>query len=209
MRCKYFTFYLGVLFLFFVSNAHAIQIQVNLSDSNVSFGNNVSADIYISDLGGVDIGAFDFTLSFDDSLFAVNSVSFGTDLDVLGLGSISSYSDSGTGELNMYEISLDTVGDLNSLQTEAFSLGTISFGTIGVGLGELSLVVNDLGDAYGNPLYATTINALYEISTTAVPEPNILLLFLVGLMVIFFLGNFFKLSENSPPIAQLEYAHFE
>ena len=61
------------------------------------------------------LGTFDLDLSFNNSILSLDSVAFGDQLDILGLGSLQ-IATPGTGIVNLYELSFDSVDDLNNLQ---------------------------------------------------------------------------------------------
>jgi hypothetical protein len=83
----------------------------------------------------------------------------------------------GSGTVELFDLSLDTPGQLNSLQPGNFVLARLVFDTVAAGTSGLDLTVNALGDADGNPLSvglqkgSATVNAV-----STVPEPSSFLL---------------------------------
>lgn len=87
--------------------------------------------------------------------------------------------------LNLFELSLDTPGDLDLLQAGDFTLATLTFDTLGSGTSVLGIAINALGDANGDPLVAEVANG----NITAAVEPSMLPLFAVGLVALSWMGR--------------------
>ena len=135
----------------FSMNADAAIISTIPSSQNVSLGNLFSINLVISGLSSgtaPSVGTFDLDLFFDPLLLSFVSGTFGNQLDILGLGSLQTISP-GFGTVNFFELSLDTIDDLNNLQADSFILATLTFDTLVVGTSSLTLNVNALGDAEG------------------------------------------------------------
>jgi len=171
--------------------AEATSIQI-VPAVQVLGGGPVDVGLRISgltDLAAPSIGTFDLDLTFDAALLAVSSIAygdpvFGDQLDLFGAGSITAAT-IGAGVVNLLELSLDSEADLNALQADEFTLVTIRFDVLGFGTSPLSLTVNTLGDAAGDPLEATvgTGSVTIEAPTAAVPEPTTSLLVGTGLLL--------------------------
>jgi len=162
--------------------AQAITVSVTPAEQTISLGSTVSVGISIDGLGdGIapSVGTFDIDLGFDPALLSLTNVEFGTQLDVLGLGSIQSFS-SAEGSVNLFELSLDSTSDLNAFQAPSFTLATATFSSLGSGLSLLSLNFNALGDALGAPLVASTANGL----VTVIPEPSSAALIMMGIVAL-------------------------
>lgn len=179
-----------LLAAFFLAGGEVVADQI-LSSSPatqiVTLSSPVSIGIRIEGLGNLiapSLGVYDLTVFFDPTILLFSSVSFGDpalgdQLDLFGFGSITSFI-AGVGSINLFELSLDSVDDLNDLQLSSFVLATVQFDTIGLGTSSVEILINALGDAMGSPLAATTQDA----SITVVPEPNLTpLLGLLGLAV--------------------------
>ncbi|MFN0167965.1 MAG: cohesin domain-containing protein [Bryobacteraceae bacterium] len=163
----------------------------------------VNVGIRIAGLGdgtAPSLGAFDLTLSFDPAILAFLSVQFGDpdigdQLDLLGLGSLNGVTP-GTGIVSLFELSLDSVDDLDTLQTGMFTLARLQFNTVGVGTSAVNLAINALSDSAGGALTATLENGSVSVtSQPAVPESGSGVLFLFGFGLILALTR--KASRNA------------
>jgi len=172
----------------------AITIGFTPVTQNVALGNQAVVDLFISGLGNYgppSLGVFDLDVTFDSSILSFSSAAYGDlvqgdQLDLSGLGS-TMVTTPGAVSLNLFELSLDSIDDLNNLQAGAFTLATLTFVTIGIGtspLGLLGLTENALGDANGDPLSADIQSGSVNVSGNAVPEPGTLVLVCSGLAVI-------------------------
>lgn len=178
---------LGCLLLISQDPALAISIDILPQAQDVTAGTSVNVDIAISGLGdmlGPSISTYDMDIVFDSSILSFTNMVLGDQLDVFGFGSVSAVDSSVTGVVNLYELSLDLPSDLNAFQLPAFILATFSFDTVGIGMSALSLTVNALGDANGDPLMASVQGASIKVKSqpTTVPEPATLSLFILGLL---------------------------
>lgn len=170
--------------LFAVGASAANQISILPRIEYVNVGALAEIDISASlPLGGIDgsIGAFDLDVLFDPALLSFASVTFGSALDPLAMGSIRGTSNN-LGRANLYEISLDSITDLVDNQPREFILATITFRAIGVGIGELNLTLNALADASGRPLASTLLPGM--LTVTPVDEPSISAFLSIGLLVV-------------------------
>jgi predicted extracellular nuclease len=171
---------LGLL-AFVPLGAGAAVVSVSPLTQQTAVGGVASVTVSISDLASTEsLGAFDINLDFDPAVLSFSSVTFGTGLDVLGLGlGIQAYGPDGTGRMNIFEVSVDEVADLNTLQLDAFSLFTLTFDAIGAGTSNLTLNLADLADADGLALAASVQHGSVEV--TPVPLPGALWLLASGL----------------------------
>jgi hypothetical protein len=167
--------------------------MVSISDIT-QIGNSVNVQIGISGLGGnlaPSLGAYDLDLSFDPSHLAFTGAVFGdallgNQLDLFNFGGNLSGADlTDPGTVNFYEVSFDSVTDLNDLQVNSFTLATLSFDVLDFGTSDLTLSVNAFGDAEGNDLPVTTLST----SVTTVPLPSAIFLMASGLMGLGFAGK--------------------
>jgi hypothetical protein len=149
-------------------------------------GANVDVALRIADLvdaAAPSLGTFDLDVAYDPTVLGSPSVVFGDpvlgdQLDLFALGALGPTATPGFGSINLFELSLDSVADLNSLQAGAFTLATLTFAPLSFGTSFLNVIVNVLGDAVGDPLSATVIpsTVTVDVSATAVPEPATLML---------------------------------
>jgi hypothetical protein len=173
--------------------AFAVLIEVVPAVSQVGLGDPVTVRLAISGLGeGVSpsLSTFDLDVAFDPSVLAFTVASFGDptlgdQLDLLGLGSVSAATP-GAGAVNLFELSLDTPDDLDSLQAGAFVLATLTFAAL-AGESTLTLTVNDLGDADGGALEADVVAGRVIVrldGPVPVPAPAAALLLALGLILL-------------------------
>lgn len=177
----------------FAGAAHATTISLSPVSQTSSLGSTVQVDL---DISGVNNGAtpslaaWDVSISADPTILSFNSATFGTNLDVLGLGDIQSVTSAANGTTELYEISLDSAADLSSLQAQDFTLATLYFNTSGPGITPLDISIDSLADANGNALEAGVTSATITVAQpAAVPEPSTLALLLPALAALMWLGN--------------------
>lgn len=180
---------LCLLFLIgFGYQAHAVPvISIDPSFENTSIGGEVSVDITVSGLGDDILTAWDLDLFYDDTLLQLDSVVFGTGLDVLGLGSIQDVFDFGFGWVNLFEVSLDFDEDLMLFQPDSFVLATLTFTGLDFGISALDIAINSLAGEYVfddllGYFVAKELQADVQGGAIEVPEPGTVLLFLCGLL---------------------------
>ena len=144
--------------LIFQAPATAITLEFTPNSQTTTLNSQISVDLAISGLGAgtePSLGAFDISLGFDSSVIAFDNAVFGDQLDLLGIGSIN-----GTDitifppEINLFEISLNSVEALNDLQADSFTLATVTFDAVGIGTSSLTFNDVTLADAFGLPLDA-------------------------------------------------------
>lgn len=183
---------LMTLLLFMATSSQAIKLDVEPTSLTVPVGSSADVALVISGLGdGVapSLGTFDLDISFDPAILGLSTVTFGNQLDILGLGSIQSVTP-GVGTVNLVELSLDLPDDLNTYQADSFTLATLTFGTLAIGTSPLEFIEAILGDENGDPLILDGGIENGSITATApIPEPATLLLFASGLTGMGYLGK--------------------
>ncbi len=168
--------------------------MVSVSDIT-QIGDSINVKIGVSGLSqdsAPSLSTYDLNLSFNPSLLSFSGAVFGdaslgNQLDLNNFGGNLSGADltDDPGTLNFYEVSFDSVSDLNDLQAESFTLATLSFDVLNFGTSDLTLSVNAFGDAEGNDLPVTTLST----SVTTVPLPSAIFLMASGLMGLGFAGK--------------------
>ncbi|PPD35032.1 MAG: hypothetical protein CTY19_02715 [Methylomonas sp.] len=167
--------------------------MVSISDITQA-GNSIFVQIGVTGLNqssAPSLGTYDLNLNFDPSHLSFSGAVFGdallgNQLDLFNVGGNLSGADlTDPGTVNFYEVSLDSVTDLNDLQAESFTLATLSFDVLNFGTSDLTLSVNAFGDAEGNDLPVTTLST----SVTTVPLPSAIFMMVSGLMCLGFAGQ--------------------
>ncbi len=167
----------------------AATLYIDPGTQSVVSGSSVSVNINVGELGGTQVGTYDFILSYDPSLLTFASLGFGSNLGY-DLDSLFGFSND-SGALNVWEVSLL---DPLSGQPDSFTLFSVTFNTKSSGTAGLSLSGNILnyvepdnylGDAAGDPISLASIDgATIDIQPRQdgnVPEPSSLLLMGLGL----------------------------
>lgn len=164
-----------------IAGASARTLTVHGPTVAVGVGDAFSVSLTVDGLGdGVapSVGVFDVDLAFDAGQVMFVDANYGSGLDVLSLGSVRSTTE-GVGTINLFELSLDSASDLNSLQPGNFSLATISFRALAAGTSYLNASINAIGDGAGVAIPFAVVNG--EVAITAVPEVGSWLLLSIGL----------------------------
>ncbi|MCB1701183.1 MAG: PEP-CTERM sorting domain-containing protein [Pseudomonadales bacterium] len=178
----------AVMLLFVSLSVNAVMISVSPSTQTVNVGDSVFVDVIASGLGtgtAPSIGAFDLDVLFDSAILSASTVTFGSGLDVLGLGSLQGVF--GANPVNVFEVSFDTVADLDALQPDTFLLFTIGFNAIAQGVSDIDLFINDVSDAEGNTLAVDTVSGEINVERAqGVPTPATLMLLGLGLAALGF-----------------------
>lgn len=168
--------------------AAAASLQMQPSLETIAIGESVGVHITIADmfdLAAPSLGSYDLDVNFDAGVLSYSSITWGTQLDLLGLGSLQAIdtAQAASGLLNLYEVSYDDVADLDSLQLNDFTLFTLTFTAINPGTSALTLNVNDLGDSLGIGIAPSSVGGA-SVTVSEVPLPATLPLFAAGLLTL-------------------------
>ncbi len=188
--------FLGLAFgllpsVIFAEVAQAVSLGLNPTTRNVSVGNQFEVDITISDLGNFQapsVSTFDLDVIFDSNVLSFNKANFGDpvlgdQLDI-SFGSFTGVTP-GSGKTNIFELSFDFPGVLNTSQPESFTLATLTFDAVQQGTSELELQVNALGDALGISIPVVEPIGNVTVKKTQIPEPFPEPLTLLGTATVF------------------------
>jgi hypothetical protein len=183
---------IGSALLLLVSGmSQAATIGFDPATQTVPTGSSLSVKLGILGLGdgaAPSLSTFDLNIGYDPSLLSFTGVSFGDpvlgdQLDLFSLGSLTSSDNTTPGTVNVFELSFDSPTDIDTLQAANFTLVTLTFSALSGGISPLSISINALGDANGDPLAATTTSG--SVTVTAVPLPAAVWLFGSGLFGLF------------------------
>lgn len=164
----------------------ALILDLTPSSQNTATGGSVDLDLMISGLGdGVpdSLSLFSLEILFDDSRLSLTSYTLSDNLGNIGSEALDfSFGDIGGGVIDLYNESLLLPGELDALQSDSFSLATLSFDVDDLALGESTIVsvgtVYSLADSFASDLTLdlSTNDAVLRNPTT-VPEPGTVALF--------------------------------
>jgi hypothetical protein len=152
--------------------------EISISSETVSVGGIATVDLSISGLGsGTQLGAYDLNIAYNPSIVSFNSALFGDpklgdELNLEGYGTLSA-AQSGSGTVEVQELSFDSIAALETQQASAFTLVQLSFDARAVGSSSLDLSINAVSDAYGDALTPGLSDGSITVKssgTTAAPE---------------------------------------
>lgn len=158
--------------------AHAATLFVSPISQETVIGSVVQVEVTIDGVNdGLTpaLGAFDINLNFDPSLLRFQSATFGSQLDIFGLGDEQSVSTPTSGVVRAYEISLETSEDLTAFQATGFTLASFYFYAIGGGTSPLAISSNSLSDAFGSDLAADIVSGGVTVAPVPLPAAGWLL----------------------------------
>lgn len=177
MRRRILHLCIGALLANLVTDVSAVTISVDPAAQSIPRGTAANIALRISGLGDTtSISTFDIVVGFDPARLAFREARFGDpavgdQLDLLGLGSITDRS-IGSGSIRLFELSLDSVIDLDSQQADSFVLASIAFDAIATGASPITLTIDALGDSNGIAVPADLAPGAIEVTGAPVAEPG-------------------------------------
>jgi hypothetical protein len=176
------------------TTAHAISLGFSPASQAVPGGSSVAVDLVISGLGNFaapSLSAFDLIIKYEPTILGLTAVAIGDpvlggdQLD-LGEGSIFVVDDLGSGQVELVDFSLASIGVLDIRQPGSFTLARLTFDALAIGtspleiIAPMGLVDPIFGDSNGDPLDVVRVAG----SITVVPEPSTVTLFLMGTLAL-------------------------
>ncbi|HEX4937872.1 MAG TPA: cohesin domain-containing protein [Candidatus Kapabacteria bacterium] len=167
-------------------SASALTVEMVPATGSIALGGSLQIDVRVSDLTDLaapSLGAYDLNVLFDAAALQYSHVSWGNQLDLEQLGSLTleDSGNAGNGLLNLAEISYDTIGTLNDLQAGNITLFSLFFTAVALGNTQVGLDVLALSDAGGSAL---TADAVSGAQVAVVPVPAALPLLASGLLLL-------------------------
>lgn len=187
-------FFVFLLVLFCSSQVSAITISFEPVDTTVNVGDSVDVDVVISGLADANeiVSTYDLFIGYDASVLTASNVTFGPYLDDFLFPSIQFTDFSNPGSLEFGEISFLSDYELEAIQPGSFTLATLTFDTITSGFSDLIFEPHplfDVIDVKGRDALILDLTAdaggITVIEpTVSVPEPESLMLLLIGLLLL-------------------------
>jgi len=171
--------------------AAAVMLDFSPSVQSVELGQQAMVDVYVRDLSGNRIGAFDFNVEYDPSVLSLGAVDFAAGLGGSS-GSFQSTTTPSSGQVNVAEFSY--VFDLTPFQdgVSDLLLFSINFNALSTGVSTLTFSENVLGftngylvDELGQSIGGVGVGTgqITVISPMMpVPAPSSIFLLVVGLL---------------------------
>lgn len=160
--------------------ANAVTISVVPEQGTIQTGATTLVDVVASGLSdspsGGAIGGYDLDVTFDPAVLSYSTTTFGSGLDVTGLGDIRESNLAGAGTLEAFEVSLDSAQDLATLQPNSFVLFSIGLTGTAPGTSMLGLDILSLTDESGHSLATDTQGAAVTVAPVPLPAAGWLLL---------------------------------
>src|SRR5215510_10175942 len=169
-----------------VAPAEAASLSFTPTFQTAGVGQPVTVQVTVADLvagAAPSVGAFDLDVTFDAALLSPTGVTFGPLLgDPDALEALTSLALS-PGLIDLAEVSLLAPADLDALQPSSFTLATLSFTTLAVGISPLAFSQALVDDAFATRLALDAAGGSVDIvapSGGAVPLPASAWLLAVG-----------------------------
>ena len=190
-RSKVLMWALVAAWPFGTSSIQAATLSVSPGAQTVGLGASTFIDIAVTGLGdGVapSLGAYDLNVNYDSTLLSFISATLGdpalgNQLDLFNLVSNPSAVD-GTlpNTVNVFELSFDSVANLNTLQAANFTLFRLTFSAVKLGNSPIAISINSLANAAGDSLAANVVGS--NVTVSAVPAPAAGWLMVTGILSI-------------------------
>jgi len=177
-----------LIFLLMLSPSYALQLELKPSTQTVYVGDSVYVDLAISGLvsgSAPSLSTFQIKIGYDFSILDFASATFGDptfgdQLDFSGFA-FKYAIENPSGLVDLYEVSLDLPSDLDTDQLGSFTLATLHFETIALGLSTLTIFPIDLGDT-STPISSLDVDEVRGATINVVPEPTTSALLGIGLL---------------------------
>nr|WP_320014850.1 cohesin domain-containing protein [uncultured Desulfobacter sp.] len=173
-----------------LSMVSSVQAATSLSflpqTSSIVSGDTMAVDIIISGLEDDDLSAYDFDVSFDNTILDFQAYSFGTGLGAPYYSVDWSWGDLGL-SINLAEVS--SLSDFSS-QEDSFTLATLTFTALLPGKTNLSFLIDEsIGQGFTDAdVYSTWITIdefnTAEITVSSVPISSSLTILAFGLFLL-------------------------
>ncbi len=166
--------------------ANAIPtLSFELPAQTIMQGDSTAVDLVISGLDGktLNLGRFYFDMSFDSSVLALTSFSFGKMLNnpLNPLTPSVQFLSLSSGLATISETSLRSKSTIQNGQPNSFILGTFEFLGHSIGSSLLALSNITLANENGQSLNFASSTGLINVEGNSVPAPGALILFILGL----------------------------
>jgi hypothetical protein len=153
-------------------------------------GDTIAVDVLAAGLvagAAPSLGLYNLDITYDGLLLSLANVLYGdpvlgNQLALLGLPSVQAFGPGVGTSVNVFEASLNTEAELNTLQADAFRLFRLEFDAIGTGVSPLTMVVNEFLDASQTNPAPIAIDSAGTASVTigVIPEPSTFTLIIAG-----------------------------
>jgi hypothetical protein len=180
--------------LFAVQAAQALTLEMTPSTQTKDVGQALSYDVWVKSVGTEIVSAYDIDIAYNTGILSLNSVLFGTGLN---LGNLADSIQFSSGTVHVDEVTLLADAALLAGQADDFVLFTLAFTGIGAGTTNLQMTVNSMAghselDQFGDLIPVDLIpDSVTGASATiqsgiqqppGVPEPSILALLGLGVL---------------------------
>ncbi len=176
---------IGLALLLMPAAAGAVSIGFSPSAQAVDVGDPVFVDVVISDLNGEIVSAYDLDITYDASILTATDVTFGSFLgDEFFFEVFNDFDLSGSGVVDMAQLSLLSDADLAAMQPASFVLATIEFQAIADGTSALDFVAPlDIKGLQASIIDVDPASGSVTVGAP-IPEPSAALIFGLGAFIV-------------------------